>query len=224
MKGLVTMCKRLQEVKWKGNFGDAYTERNGDATEDVGSEISFFEEALSATRDCCDGYDIKSCLEIGAGSGRNLVALTSIIPDCVCSAVEINPIATQRLQKIPELAVFEGSILDYSTEDLCKEGKYSLVLSAGVLIHIHPNLLPAVYELMYQCSDKYLLVSEYYNPTPVEVKYRGERGLLFKRDFAGDLLDTYSDLELIDYGFRYHRDLFHPMDDLTYFLLKKRGA
>ena len=63
---------------------------------------------------------------------------------------------------------------------------------------------------------------EYYNPTPVEVTYRGNTGKLFKRDFAGELLDKYSDLELVDYGFIYHRDNCFPQDDITWFLMEKK--
>ena len=62
---------------------------------------------------------------------------------------------------------------------------------------------------------------EYYNPTPVEVKYRGHSQKLFKRDFAGEMIDKYkSKIKLIDYGFVYNRDL-HPQGNLTWFLLEK---
>ena len=44
---------------------------------------------------------------------------------------------------------------------------------------------------------------------------------LFKTDFAGELLDKYSDLKLDDYGFLYHRDYYLQKDDLTWFLLEK---
>ena len=43
---------------------------------------------------------------------------------------------------------------------------------------------------------------------------------LFKRDFAGDLIDSYG-LKLIDYGFIYKRDNWAPQDDITWFLLEK---
>jgi spore coat polysaccharide biosynthesis protein SpsF len=56
----------------------------------------------------------------------------------------------------------------------------------------------------------------------VEVPYRGNSGKLFKRDFAGEMLDRYSDLQLLDYGFGYHRDPQFPVDDITWFLLEKR--
>jgi hypothetical protein len=58
---------------------------------------------------------------------------------------------------------------------------------------------------MYRASSRYLLVSEYYSPNPLEVVYRGHSGKLFKRDFAGDLMDMYPDLSLLDYGFIWRR-------------------
>ena len=45
---------------------------------------------------------------------------------------------------------------------------------------------------------------------------------LFKRDFAGEVLDRFDDLRLFDYGFCYHRDLHFPQDDVTWFLLEKK--
>ncbi|MNY71976.1 hypothetical protein D3C86_2104270 [compost metagenome] len=75
---------------------------------------------------------------------------------------------------------------------------------------------------MYQASSRYLLVAEYYNPKPVEISYRGHEGKLFKRDFAGEILDKYPDLVLLDYGFTYHRDMNFPQDDVTWFLMEKR--
>jgi spore coat polysaccharide biosynthesis protein SpsF len=65
------------------------------------------------------------------------------------------------------------------------------------------------------------LTIEYYSRKADEVLYRGHQGVLFKRDFAGELMDKFgSGLKLIDYGFVYHRDTF-PQDDLTWFLLEK---
>jgi spore coat polysaccharide biosynthesis protein SpsF len=68
---------------------------------------------------------------------------------------------------------------------------------------------------------RYICICEYYNPTPVEVTYRGYQEKLFKRDFVGEILDMYPDLELVDYGFVYHRDNNFPQDDITWFLIQK---
>ena len=77
--------------------------------------------------------------------------------------------------------------------------------------------------MLYRASNRYILVSEYYNPSPVDIPYRGHTDRLFKRDFAGELLDKFSDLKLVDYGFSYHRDQYFPQDGATWFLLEKTG-
>ena len=94
----------------------------------------------------------------------------------------------------------------------------------GVLIHQAPEMLPIAYDLLYRTSRNYIFISEYYNPSPVEVVYRGNSSVLFKRDFAGELLSRFSDLCLIDYGFIYHGDNQFPQDDTTWFLLNKRNC
>ena len=54
--------------------------------------------------------------------------------------------------------------------------------------------------------------------------YRGHKVKLFKREFAGELLEKYKGLHLLDYGFTYHRDnKYHVFDDMTWFLLEKDG-
>ena len=90
-----------------------------------------------------------------------------------------------------------------------------------VLIHISPEKLVNVYKNLYENALKYILVAEYYNPNPIDVLYRGHKDKLFKRDFCGELLDRYPSLELVDYGFNYHRDPVFPQDDINWFLMKK---
>jgi hypothetical protein len=98
---------------------------------------------------------------------------------------------------------------------------YDLALIVGVLIHINPDALPAVYDNLYAASGRYILVAEYYSPNPVSVLYRGHTDRLFKRDFAGEMLDRFSDLKLFDYGFCYRWNPNFPLDHITRFLLEK---
>ena len=112
---------------------------------------------------------------------------------------------------------YHSSILDFKPDDI-----RDFVLIKGVLIHINPDELQKVYELLYKTSKKYICIAEYYNPSPVEVKYRGHDGKLFKRDFAGEIMHKFPDLMLINYGFVYHMDNNFPQDDITWFLLKKQ--
>jgi pseudaminic acid biosynthesis-associated methylase len=114
------------------------------------------------------------------------------------------------------VAVYEQSILDF------EPGRHwDMTLIKGVLIHISPDQLPAVYDRLYNSAGRYICLAEYYNPTPVEVTYRGHSNRLFKRDFAGEMLDRFPDLKIVDYGFVWRRDPIFPQDDCSWFLLEK---
>ena len=204
--------KTEQESFWAGEFGTAYIDRNkGDQL--LAANLDFFSKALRGTR------GIHSCMEFGANIGMNLRALKLLHPGQEQHGIEINADAAKQLRAlISSDHVFEGSIFDYGPVQM-----FDLVLIKGVLIHINPAELPIVYEQLYKCTGKYLMVAEYYNPSPVVIPYRGHSDRLFKRDFAGELLDTYPDLTLLDYGFAYRRDPSFPQDDITWFLMEKRG-
>jgi pseudaminic acid biosynthesis-associated methylase len=203
--------KTAQEVFWAGEFGSDYIGRN-ESKELLASNLNFFSTAMRRMD------KISSCIEFGANIGMNLKAIKLLHPSVSLNAIEINSIAAEQLkQVIGETAVFNGSIFDYPVIN-----QFDLVLIKGVLIHINPDMLPTVYEKLYQSSGKYILVCEYYNPSPVSISYRGHEDRLFKRDFAGEMLEKYSDLKLLDYGFSYKRDVVFPQDDITWFLMEKK--
>jgi len=200
-----------QEEFWAGNFGKEYIDRN-DGQDLLASNLKFFSAALKQV------INISSCLEMGANIGMNLRALQLLYPQIDTRAVEINPAAAKILRQFLDAdKVFEGSIFEYPGEE-----SSDLVLIKTVLIHINPEMLNAVYEKMYQASNRYILICEYYNPTPVTVNYRGHNDRLFKRDFAGEMLDKYPDLTLVDYGFTYRRIPPFLLDDINWFLLEKK--
>lgn len=204
--------KTDQEAFWAGDFGSQYISRNeGSAL--LASNLNFFSQALrSAGR-------VRSCIEFGANIGMNLRALKLLFPQMIQRGIEINPEAAKILSEfigVPQ--VFNGSIFDYPVDESA-----DLSLIKGVLIHIQPEMLAATYRKLYEASRRWILVCEYYNPSPVVIPYRGHNDRLFKRDFAGELLDMFSDLELIDYGFVYRRDHAFPQDDITWFLMEKRS-
>ncbi len=91
-----------------------------------------------------------------------------------------------------------------------------------MLIHINPEVLPQVYDKLVAATGRYLMVAEYYNPSPVAIPYRGQSDRLFKRDFAGEIMDRHPALQLVHYGFAYRRDPNFPQDDITWFLMEKR--
>jgi spore coat polysaccharide biosynthesis protein SpsF len=202
--------KTPQEQFWAGSFGSEYIARNRSDSL-LASNLAFFSRALERAG------PITSCVELGANIGMNLRALKELYPGIHCQAVEINEeAATELAALIGADNVFRGSIAEWSAGET-----YDLSLVKGVLIHLNPELLPVAYDRLYEASSRLILVAEYYNPTPVEVSYRGHEGRLFKRDFAGEMLDRFGDLQLVDYGFCYHRDPQFPQDDISWFLIEK---
>ncbi|MEM7515406.1 MAG: pseudaminic acid biosynthesis-associated methylase [Planctomycetota bacterium] len=205
----MTRKKSEQEKFWGGAFGDDYTDRNrGDAM--LASNLDFFSDVFSRTQ------GLASIVELGANRGMNLRAIRALAPAAELHAVEINKKAAAHLQEVRDVEVTVGSIIDYEPGR-----EFDLSFTKGVLIHIAPELLSKAYEVLYRCSRKYVLIAEYYNPTPVELSYRGHQGRLFKRDFAGEMMDMFGNLELVGYGYRYRRDPVFPQDDITWFLLRK---
>ena len=198
-----------QEQFWQGDFGNDYVKRNVGMNL-VASNIAMFARILDSTE------NVKSIIEFGSNIGLNLIALHQLVPDAELTAVEINKEAFSQLEKLDYIEAYHGSFYDLDTDRT-----YDIAFTKGVLIHQAPEILPKAYDLLYNTSRKYILIAEYYNPTPMEVTYRGNTSVLYKRDFSGELLDRFSDLYLVDYGFIYHGDNQFPQDDLTWFLLKK---
>lgn len=201
--------KTPQEQFWSAEFGDEYSKRvTGDRI--VLNNISLFSRALRAAG------KLNSAVELGCNHGLNLRALNQINPEMTLTGYEINQFAAEKAANLNIATIRQDTIIEPLTED----NKYDLALIKTVLIHINPDELASVYDNLYSLSSRFILIVEYYNPTPVAVSYRGNEDRLFKRDFAGEMIDKYK-MRLVDYGFVYHRDHSFPLDDMTWFLLEK---
>ncbi|MDR2544830.1 MAG: hypothetical protein LBD03_04700 [Methanobrevibacter sp.] len=80
-------------------------------------------------------------------------------------------------------------------------------------------ILKTYIRIFNEFSKKYICIIEYHSPNPVKINHRNEDEALFKRDFCGELMDMFPDLELVDYGFIYKRDPV-ATDEVNWFLLK----
>jgi pseudaminic acid biosynthesis-associated methylase len=200
-----------QEQLWAGEFGNDYIVRNRDSAL-VESNRALFAKILSRAQ------GVTSAIEFGANIGNNLHALRDLLPQGELHAVEINATAAAEIQAWGEATVEVASLLDFDPSR-----QWDLSFTKGVLIHLPPHALPDIYDKLVAASSRYVMVCEYYNPSPVEVSYRGHEHALFKRDFAGEILDAHPELALVDYGFTYHRDPLYPLDDSTWFLMEKQG-
>lgn len=205
---IFNMGKTEQEEFWIGEFGDEYTDRNND--ELFKNKYNFFSNILGK-------IDIGSVFEIGCNRGINLDVINRFNGDIDLYGLEINKKASDIIlaknicKKVYNNSIFDVEILE----------KFDLVFTLGVLIHINPDKLSEIYSKMYNLSEKYILIGEYYSRNVQEIPYRGNSNKLFKRDFCGEMMNLYPNLKLVDYGFVYHRDQNFPLDDITWFLLEK---
>jgi len=204
------MFKTEQEKFWAENFGNDYIQRNqGDDL--LASNLNFFTKALAGAG------KLNSCIEFGANIGMNLKALKLLYPSIVLKGIEINKQAANELGNV----IGKENVINSSIFDFDADQKAEISLIKCVLIHINPEMLDLVYQKLYDSSSAYILIAEYYNPTPVAIPYRGHQDRLFKRDFAGEFLKKFKSTSLIDYGFSYRNDPAFPQDDITWFLIKK---
>ena len=199
----------FQEELWAGTFGSEYIARN-QGPEIIATNIALFSKIINNTK------NVDSIIEFGCNIGLNLIALHELLPCADIAGLEINEAAYKELTRLNFVKGYHGSAFNFKIDY-----QRDFSFTKGVLIHINPELLPRMYDLLYASSRRYICVCEYYNPSPVEIKYRGTDAALFKRDFAGELIEKFPDLSLVDYGFAYHMDNNWKADDITWFLLEK---
>jgi pseudaminic acid biosynthesis-associated methylase len=205
--------KTKQEILWSDDkWSREYIQRNNSESL-LASNIALFSQILSRTN-----HRVECVFEIGTNIGLNLDAIKALLPSALLSGIEISKEAYKEISKKD----YGSNILNESILNLSHGlGEYDLVFTKGVLIHLNPEYLMDVYEKIYNLSKKYILFVEYYNPSPVSIRYRDKEGMLFKRDFSREFLDLHPKCKLLDYGFVYRYDNNYPQDDATWFLMEK---
>ena len=201
--------KTEQEKFWATEFGNDYPSRN-EGEKLIASNIALFSKIL---KHC---PSVQSVAELGCNIGLNLQALNRINKQFQLRGYEINEKAARIAKDLGVAEILNTTVV----EALDQSKKFDMVFTKGVLIHINPDMLPVVYQNLFDLSNRYIMVCEYYNPAPVSIDYRGNKDRLFKRDFAGELIQKYG-LKLISYGFNYQHDHYLTNDDSTWFLMEK---
>lgn len=198
---------------WQGAFGDAYSARNQTSEASLASRARLFSRVFQGAP-LGPGARI---LEVGTNIGMNLAALTRV-GAFTLHGVDLNRGALGTLRGDPTLAG-RARVAQARAEHLpFADGAMDLVFTCGVLIHVPPECLADACREIVRVSGRYVLCAEYFSPSPEEVEYRGQRGLLFKRDFGAFFLDSCPELNVLDYGFFWRRFEF---DDFNWWLLEK---
>lgn len=195
---------------WAGQFGADYTRRNMDPT-NVCANVALFARILSRVP------RLQSVIELGCNVGQNLDAIAMLLPRIGMAGLESNHVAHDMATKDGR-AVYFGSATEWKPHQ-----QWDMAFTKGLLIHIPPEHLSTVYDLLYDCARRYVLMAEYYNPQPMGITYRGIENGIWKRDWPGELMARHADLRLLDYGYVSKLDLFRQ-DDLTWWLFEKMPA
>ena len=201
-----------QQEFWKSQFGEQYRDKNTKFDE------KRCDEAWSIMLRYFNGQLPQSILECGSNIGRNLKSLKSIAPSSELSLIELNKesfdIAVKRFSPKQK---FNGSIDQAPFEN----DSFDLVFTSGVLIHIHPNDLLPTMKKMFDLSDRYILLAEYFSREPESIIYHGQKDKLFKMDFGKYFLNNF-DVKILDYGFLWgHIYDDAGFDDMTWWLFEK---
>lgn len=195
---------------WAGNKD--YFKRN------VEPERQAFEARKAMwTRICCAFFNDppKSALEVGAGGGQNLRAIKQVYGH-IDQFFAVEPNKDMLPALLRSATVMNGLATDLS---VFGNGRVDLVFTSGVLIHIPPaDLLRACLEIN-RVAAKYIVAIEYFSDEPEMKLYRGEKDLLWKRDFGKFYLDNFPKLKCISHGFEWK--VVTGLDNLTWWVFKK---
>ncbi len=186
-----------QEQFWTGDFGKDYTERNSHSLDDWNQ---FYIKNWGVTklemnrRSLGDLNSQAKILEVGCNTGMQLRALQSMGYENLYG-VEIQKYAVERAKDFTKYVnIIQGSGFDLPF----KNGFFDVVCTNGVLIHISPNDLPRIMDEMYRCSSTFIWGFEYFSEETKEINYRGNKGYLWKANFAQLFLERFSDLKLVN--------------------------
>lgn len=186
---------------WAGEFGEEYLKRN---RVDWRKRIPTWEELIDFT-------GARSVSEFGCNAGWNLSAIKRAYPDVQVYGTEINQAAIAQAR---HAGLDVSDPFDY----LYQIPRAELTFTAGVLIHIPPADLEPVMANIAAASYDFVIAIEYESHTgeEEEVTYRGNDGMLWRRDY-GTLYESLG-LETLLKAKVDSRDGF---DDCTVWLMKK---
>jgi pseudaminic acid biosynthesis-associated methylase len=164
---------------WRGEFGDEYTKRN---QVDWVTRRPFWEWVLEATH-------ARSVLEVGCNAGWNMFTLKTCAPPMRVVGTDINEAALAQAHAAG-LEVY--NCLDFRAVP----GKFELVFTAGVLIHIEPKHVREVMAAIIDKSYRWVLAVEYESEYEEAIPYRGHEDKCWKRPYHKLYMDL--GLHLVD--------------------------
>jgi hypothetical protein len=120
-------------------------------------------------------------LEVGSAHGVNLRVLSELLPAHQLWGADINEAA---LAAMHDVAPGTNAAWALARELPFRDRWFDLVFTVGLLIHQPDSTLPIVMSEIVRCSRRWIMWGEYHADEPTEIEYRGQPGVLFKRDYG----------------------------------------
>ena len=170
-----------REEFWKNISGYHEHLAVGDQKEDVKKRTDWLANTINE-------FEPVSVLELGCGSGRNLVYIKQKNPECALYGVEINPeaITAAKSQLGSEFKILSNSIYDL---DNIESKSIDVVFTSGVLMHIASDKISYIKANLNRIAKKAIIHYELHGPSNEFDFHR------YPRDYA----EVYSDSPNIDY-------------------------
>ncbi|RYY57821.1 MAG: methyltransferase domain-containing protein [Chitinophagaceae bacterium] len=188
------MKNTKQEDFWSESFGKEYSDRNSWQTDNEWDQFyieNWGKTKLEINDTVLAGLprDIK-ILEVGCNIGMQLKGFQRM-GFKELYGIELQAYAVEKAKRVTEnINIIQGSGFDLPF----RENYFDLVCTNGVLIHIAPVDHHRIMGEIHRVSKKYIMGWEYFSPNVVDINYRGNPGYLWKADFAGIYLNSFSDL------------------------------
>jgi pseudaminic acid biosynthesis-associated methylase len=130
-----------QEQFWATDFGNDYPSRN-EGEKMISSNLALFSKIF---KNC---PAIQSAAEFGCNIGLNLIAINRINKQLKLRGYEINENAAKTAREANIAEIINTTVI----EPLNANSTFDLTFTKGVLIHINPEMLQAVYQNLFDLS------------------------------------------------------------------------
>jgi pseudaminic acid biosynthesis-associated methylase len=208
--------------EWSGDFGTDYTTRNASSWVGIKNRSRLFGDIFQAMETANKANPSPqpfpaSVIEVGGGCGDNLRAIDMIYERSrqliKLMSCDPNEAARKAMADVATAIPGDLSALPYADDAA------DLVFTSGVLIHVPPAELDRALSEIYRVSKRWILSIEYYNNVPEEISYRGQSGMMWRRDWGEAWLEKYPELRPIGNGFAWKRTT--SLDNLHWFLFDR---
>lgn len=207
---------------WTGSFGTDYQARNQSSWPSIKNRSRLFGDLFQAMENANKANPSPqpfptSVIEVGGGCGDNLRAIDMIYErsraPIKLMACDPHEGARKAMADVATVMPGDLSALPYA------DGAADLVFTSGVLIHVPPADLDRALSEIHRVSKRWILSIEYYNNVPEEISYRGQSGMMWRRDWGEAWLEKFPDLKPIGYGFAWKR--MTGLDNIHWTLLER---